>query len=473
LYEIHTDMKKITFALVCLATHFMSAQTPVGFSPTSDFSGGSFGAHVQTSNGEILVRTNNSQMPGGEQPGKVYLFKVGVGGLEQTNVFYPNDALISDNFGSSFSIKNDFIAIGSYDHDTNFENAGAVYIYKKTNGVWSSLQKISAPDGVINDRFGSVVKIHNNHLFITALGEYNVAQGAVYVYTFNGNLWTFSQKLTVPNVRNLGTKIEAENNTIVVTSTLNSTFFHTFKLENSSWVFKNSTNPLETLEERVADFSLSNNQLFVIYAGMNMYHRIGIFNEGSNSWLYSLSNIQTPSAFSGQIYTRIKVSGDTMLLGSTGYVLQIQRKFPLLMFKKINNNWIYQTAIYGTGSVTQDDSFGSSIAMDGNFAVVGAPLEGNIITGKAYYFDTTLSTEKFEKKLSLVYPNPTSDLVFIKTNSQNILEKAEIYSLNGSLISTQSSNLEQISTANLASGMYFLKLHYTDEIIENFKIFKK
>lgn len=467
-------MKKITFALLCLATQFMFAQTPVAFSPTSGFSGGSFGTHVQTSNGEILVRTSNSLMPGGEQPGKVYLFKVGADGLEQTNVFYPEDALISDNFGSSFSIKNDFIAIGSHDHDTNFENAGAVYVYKKTNNAWTSIQKIVAPDGANNDRFGSSVKIHNNHLFISALGEYHVAHGAVYVYTFNGNSWTFSQKLTVPDILNLGSKIEAENDKIVISSGIGfAIFFHTFKLENSNWVFQNSRSAFETLEERVADFSLSNNQLFVIYASMNMYHRIDILNDVNNAWEYMPSNIQTPSAYIDQTYTKIKVSGDTMLLGSTGYILQIQRKFPLLMFKKINNNWIYQTAIYGTGAVTQDDYFGASIGMDGNFAVVGAPSEGNIITGKAYYFDTTLSTEKFETKLSLVYPNPTSDLIFIKNNSQNIIEKAEIYSVNGSLIATQNSNIEQISTVNLASGMYFLKLHYTGEIVETFKIFKK
>lgn len=474
MYEIHTDMKKITFAILGFASQFMCAQTPVAFSPTSDFSGGNFGSHVQTSNGEILVSSGNALLPGGEQPGKVYLFKMGSNGLEQTNAFYPNDALFSDNFGSSFTIKDDFIAIGSPNHDANFENTGAVYVSKKTNNVWSALQKITAPDGAVNSRFGSITKIHNNHLFISAIGEFFTGQGAVYVYNFDGNSWVFSQRLTVPGLQNLGVRIEAANDKIVVLSGMNgASNFNTFTLQNGSWVLQSSIYAGATLEENLADMCLSNNQLYVIYANLNMYHRIAIFNDVNNSWVGTDANIQTPGAFSGQKYTTLKVSGDTMLLGSTGYTLQFARKFPLLLFKKINDNWVYQTAIYGNGASNQDDYFGASIDIDGDFAVVGAPKEGIIATGNAYYFDATLSTEKFEKKLSIVYPNPTSDLIFIKNNSQNVLEKVEIFSINGSLIASQNSNLEQISTLTLSAGVYFLKLHYSNEIEETFKIFRK
>lgn len=87
------------------------------FYPTNNASGAQFGKNLATSNNEILV-SSNSMVPM-NLTGKVYLFNLAAGGFQQTDVFYPSDALIMDSFGSSISIQNDFIAIGSPLHDAN------------------------------------------------------------------------------------------------------------------------------------------------------------------------------------------------------------------------------------------------------------------------------------------------------------------------------------------------------------------
>ncbi|MBK9224637.1 MAG: FG-GAP repeat protein [Flavobacterium sp.] len=71
-------------------------------------------------------------------------FKLTNDELLQTDVLYPSDALTSDNFGASISIQNDFIAIGSPNHDANSNNSGAVYLYKRANNIWELIQKITA-----------------------------------------------------------------------------------------------------------------------------------------------------------------------------------------------------------------------------------------------------------------------------------------------------------------------------------------
>ncbi len=198
--------------------------------------------------------------------------------------------------------------------------------------------------------------------------------------------------------------------------------------------------------------------------------KIYILDDIDNSWISSSSQnlLQTD-----QLYTKIEVFGDNMLLGSTEYTLQLERKFPVLKYKKVNGIWAFQNSILGLGPNAQDDKFGASIALDGNFAVVGAPEEGFLGMGKAYYFDVTLDVNEFDKKIVDLYPNPTSETIFIKNNTLNTVTSAEIYSVTGSLLLKQNSPLEQLSLANYPSGVYFIKLNLDEKITQTYKIIKK
>lgn len=470
-------MKKIALVLLLLTGNIFFAQTPQDFFPTSDYNGTHFGRDVKISNDEILVSSTNPPTQVGGS-GKVFLFKMTENTLQQTNAFYPDDALVTDNFGASISIENDLIAIGSPYHDANFENSGAVYLYIRINDVWEFFQKITAPDGAVDDHFGSYVKIHNNRLFISApyddevqnSGENN---GSVYCYDFNGSAYTFSQKITISGSQRFGSKIEAENDKIIISGyevPTNGIFLTTYTLNNTSWVLQNTTPILGNLEEIFEGFCLSDNQLFIVSKTLASNGKVYVFNEVNNTW--SLSDTIT-LGFTDQLYTKIEVSNETMLLGSTEYTMQMHRKFPLLMYKKVNGNWAFQASLYGVGQTGQDDYFGASIALNGSFAIIGAPQEGAISLGKAYYFDTTLHVNEFEKNSVYLYPNPSTDLVFIKNDSGNTILYTEIYSITESLLFTQKSNLELLSLANFPPGMYFVKLNFDEKITKTYKVVKK
>lgn len=471
-------MKKITLAFLLFAASNVLAQTPQDFFPTSDYNGTRFGRDVKISNGEILVSSANPPTQIGGS-GRVFLFKLTENTLQQTNTFYPADALVTDNFGASISIENDLIAIGSPYHDANFENAGAVYLYKRTNGTWEFLQKITATDAEANDNFGSFVKIHNGHLLISAINDDIISDsgennGSVYDYTFDGTSWVSFEKITVQGKSKFGSKIEAEGNKIIISSyetQTNGMSFATYSYTDTGWQMLDLILTLGSLEETIQDFSLSNDRLFVVSNILDNNGKIYILDSVNNIWgIITQINLDQ---FPDQLYTKIEVSDDTMLLGSTAYILQQERKFPLLLYKKVNDVWNYQDHFYGVGEMDQDDHFGGAIALDGNLAIVGAPEEGPISTGKAYYFDTTLGVTGFEKNSIQLYPNPSTDLVYIKNNSGNTITNAEIYSVTGSLLSTQYSNLEQLSLADFPVGMYFIRLTFDGKITENHKIIKK
>lgn len=472
-------MKKKIF-LAALLLFFQNSFSQTAFYPSENASGVSFGGVVDVYNSDVLV--SSSTMPP-DMAGKVYLFKLTNNELLQTDVFYPTDALPSDGFGSSISIQNDLIAIGSPNHDANSENSGAVYVYKRTNNSWGLMQKITANDASSEDHFGSFVKVHNNQLFISAIDDeedgqnVNTNSGAVYVYTLNGNEWEFSDKLVSNSPYKFGNKIEAENNTIVISSgdfgklPTDISYFNIYKLNDKNWDLTRF-GEVGNLEENVYDFSLSNNQIYFISDHLGGNDSVSIMPVENPDWLYLDDIFEIPK--SDQKFTRIKVNGNNMFIGSTLYMLGMTRKFPLLYYKKTDTFWTYQKTFYGSGPY-QDDYFGSSIACQENTLIIGARGEGSILSyGKAYYINTTtLTTNEFVIKQSFVFPNPTQNIVFIKNNSKNPIEKVEIHGIMGNLLFTKNQDFEQLSLEKLSQGIYYMKLYYNNGLGETFKIVKK
>src|SRR5690606_26424629 len=128
----------------------------------------------------------------------------------------------------------------------------------------------------------------------------------------------------------------------------------------------------------------------------------------------------------------LAVSGDKMFVGSSEYVLQMTRKFPVEYFRKVGSEWQYQYPIFGTAP-DGDDNFGQALAIDGENLVIGAPQEGVVFaTGNAYYLNTsTLSVTGFDSEHVVVYPNPATDSFTVKSDKNQTPEVIEIYSVAG------------------------------------------
>ncbi len=114
-------------------------------------------------------------------------------------------------FGRSASISGNYAVVGShldneYDPGGNLlVNIGAAYIYEKdANGIWSQVQKITAPDTAAQLYFGISVDVSDNYIIARAFLNNTDASGGSfisqtgYAYIFErdsiGN-WKFVQKL--------------------------------------------------------------------------------------------------------------------------------------------------------------------------------------------------------------------------------------------------------------------------------------
>lgn len=192
------------------------------------------GARQQDFDGSGSASTTNA--------GAAYVFtrSSGVWTLEQKIIPTGSSARIADDhFGSSVSIDMDSIAIGAagQGYDAAGANAlteaGAVYIYTRTAGVWTQQQKLVATGTnarMSGDEFGNSVSLSGNTLAVGAKSQdYDAtgsasasAAGAVYVYARSSSVWTQEQKLvaTGTNARvtndNFGGSVSLRGDTLAV-----------------------------------------------------------------------------------------------------------------------------------------------------------------------------------------------------------------------------------------------------------------
>ncbi len=441
------------------------------FEPTSDVSGKEFGTQVAISGNEILASTVSTETT----PGKVYLFNTN---LQQTGVFYPEDAQLTDSFGASFSIDSDFIAIGAPGHDANNDNSGAAYIYHKVNEQWQFFQKITAIDNNIGDFFGSMTKIKNGFLYVAAIGdepdsETNTNRGSIYVYTFDGNQWIFSQKLATityaewpaTGIPSLGQDLSIDNDYMIVRGP---TYVTEYRLIDGQWIFQSATQvgPAVGGSNYLMDLDLHEGQEFTLQEG---WIAIGL----------SIRNVLPPYAYQSPelpllslenliSYTLIVVNDSNLFVGRV-YTNDPPDKRPVAYYKKVGTQWEYHNIFYGNGPTGAEDYFGYTMATSGNKAVFGAAAEG---TGKAYYAsEAALKTDSFSKNTIEVYPNPVQDILKI-TNDIGDLSSVQVYSITGKLLLSVESNIKEIDMTNFDTGMYFIKITTTVGTKQSFKVIK-
>ena len=122
----------------------------------------------------------------------------------------------NDEFGSAVALSGDLFAVGA-GREASCENginpsgtnngcaaAGAVYVYKRTGGVWAFDAYIKASNSEANDWFGDAIALDGNTLVVGARGEDSCADGvggsqtdngcgtagAAYVFVRNAGVWT-------------------------------------------------------------------------------------------------------------------------------------------------------------------------------------------------------------------------------------------------------------------------------------------
>ncbi|MCP5144570.1 MAG: chitobiase/beta-hexosaminidase C-terminal domain-containing protein [Gammaproteobacteria bacterium] len=163
--------------------------------------GASFGWSVALQGTTAIVSALQDDNENGNNAGAAYVFE-----RSGSNTWSQVDKLLGDinvtsdgnQFGSSIALDGDNVAIGSWTEAVlNFPIAlgGAVYLFERSEGLWSRTGKISSPTGVAF--FGWRVEFSGDQLLVAAplMTSTTVPGQPVFVYERNGNNWVQVQEL--------------------------------------------------------------------------------------------------------------------------------------------------------------------------------------------------------------------------------------------------------------------------------------
>jgi hypothetical protein len=125
--------------------------------------------------------------------GAAYVFRHQTLGWFQSDRLLAPDAEIGDRFGRSVSIDGSRLVVGA-SHDDDEAGSAHVFRFNKDAGAWLHEAKLTASDAAAGDRFGLSVSIDGTDILVGAPLE--GSDGAVYVFTRTGGIWTEVAKLT-------------------------------------------------------------------------------------------------------------------------------------------------------------------------------------------------------------------------------------------------------------------------------------
>ena len=316
-------------------------------------------------------------------------------------------AVAGDTFGDAVAISDDYILVGAQGADSN---AGEAYLYiKGTGATWTAYSgnPIIPAITTANDLFGCAVAISGDTLIIGAEGDNNKT-GAIYIFTKNAetDLWEQSQKLLASDGDyndQFGEAIAASGN-----------YF-------------------------VAGASLSESVAGEVNSGAAYIYRYG------TSW-YEVDKLVgvDESSYSGHHFGEaVDISGDYIIIGSpaargTGV--------SDIFYKK--RSWGHLAKVIGSDSVV-DDLFGTGVAIDGRYVLVGASSEG--ANGSIYFSENPPVRLRLAQEFdvnNLYIPSKAS--VYLKRVGSNTLNYWPIYNTTPTVI--DATNFSVISaTGNIVT----------------------
>lgn len=356
---------------------------------------GYFGANVAT-DGETMV-------VGAPQASNAFVFERVGGAWQETASLAKHHG--PSAFGGSVAVEGDIIAVGA-------PLADSVYIFEKNDEVWVQAALFRAPEGDAW-QFGHSVDIDGSRVIV---GEpFGLGTGAAHVYVRRPNSWDFEATLQgsgVTRTDHHGTSVAISGNTAVVGAPgIGKVYL--FERDNSSgeWSevdglerdsprFGHSvaiegdrmavTAPGDTVDpETGPNGSPASGAVFVFEREGGVWSEVGFLkasNAETSDLLGGRHNLQTYQSGHAGVHS-VALSGDRVLVGAsqedssaTGIYGDDENNesehagAAYLFGRAFDGTWV-QTAYLKASNTDRGDLFGSSVALSGTTAVVGAFAE--------------------------------------------------------------------------------------------------
>ena len=372
----------------------------------------SFGVSVAMEGDTAVMGAEFADIGRNRDNGAAYVFTRVNGVWAESQQLTASDLSDSDYFGSSVALDGDTIVVGA----DNSDGGGAAYVLTRSSGSWSEQAKLMASNRVQGAHFGSSVAIDGDTALIGAKGFYRNGQGlqgAAYVFTRSGSVWSQQAKLSVstsyddPELAKFGHSVALEDDTAMIGAPFTRLSpneeqgaVYVFNRSNGSW---NEDQVLTTGlggDKELFGYSVSISGDTAVLSesqddvgDQNDQGSAYVFDRDGDGGAWSESQKLTASDGVGSdiFGSSVTIANDTIVVGAgfaDEYALQSGVAY---VFTRSGGTWSEQAKLWA-GDADQDDRFGYAVAVDGTTALIGAytsPTSPNLEPGKAYFYDVS------------------------------------------------------------------------------------
>jgi hypothetical protein len=365
-----------------------------------------FGYAVSVS-GDTLVVGARLDDDGGTDSGSAYVYTRSGSTWSFQQKLAASDAAAVDRFGHSVAVSGDTLVVGAYADDDGGSASGSAYVFTRSGSTWSEQQKLVASDAATNDIFGWSVAADGDTVLIGAYGNDDAgsSSGSAYVFTRNGSVWSEQQKLVASDAAigdEFGRNVSLLGDTAVIGAPRDngaetqSGAAYVFTRSASVWSEEQTLVASDPIEDHRFGWSVSvsgdtaligayrDNNGFVLAAGAAY-----VFRRGSSGWSEEQKLVASDPTSSTSFGFSVSVSGDTALIGrSEGAASGTGSAY---VFTRNGSAWSEQQKLSAIDGAAVD-SFGASVSLSGHQAIVGAREDDDsgADSGSVYVIDVDL-----------------------------------------------------------------------------------
>jgi hypothetical protein len=265
-------------------------------------------------------------------------------------------------------------------------------------------QRLSANGGSSLDKFGEAVAISGDFAIVGAFGDDGISEssGAAYILAYNGSSWTQTQKLIATDSASLskfGQSVAISGDYAIVGAYgddgngASSGAAYIFHYNGTSWVElqKITANDGASWNKFGQSVAISGDAAIIgAYGDNDKGESAGaayIFHFDGNNWGQSQKLTAFDTSAWDQFGHSVALSGDFAIIGACGDSNNGPLSGSAYIFHYDGNNWLpYQKLLAIDGAPW--DNFGQSVSISANVAVVGSSKDDDKGTssGSAYIF---------------------------------------------------------------------------------------
>jgi len=282
----------------------------------------------------------------------------------------------NDYFGCSVSISGDYAIVGVY------QNRGAAYVFKREGTSWTQQAELTCQRGYTAGLFGDSVSISGDYAIVDAQ-DYKGSPHSFFIFRREGTSWTqqaeFYYRYNYSDYT--GVLVSISGNYAIGGANI-------FECVGSSWAQQ-----AELLKPDLGRYERFGNSVsisgdYVIVATRPLFGLVYIFKREGESWTQQAELASLDSSAEDSFGCSVSIDGDYAVVGAERDGSSGENSGAAYIYKRSGSTWSEQTKLIASDS-TDWALFGNSVSIKGDYAVIGADGddENGKNSGSAYIFE--------------------------------------------------------------------------------------